>query len=98
MGILPIVHTLDTVAYRSKDFVGNGVEKVGQAADGQLFAEDFRAVAFVAGYVGNVYHAHIHADVAQIGGLVAVYKAIASAVAQTAVQPVGIAYGQHGYA
>ncbi len=42
--------------------------------------------------VGNVNHAHVHADVSHV------VQAISASVAQMAVQAVGIANGQGGYA
>ena len=43
--------------------------------------------------VGNVNHANIHANVTHVVSFVSVYQAVTTAIAQVAVQPVGIADG-----
>ena len=50
----------------------------------------------MAGDVGDVYHAHIHADVAHVAGLLSVDDAVSVPVAQSAVESVGIANGDGG--
>ena len=66
------------------------------SVDGQLFAEYLDPVAGLAVDVGHVDHAHVHADVAHDGGPLAVHHHAPFAVAQVAVQSVGIADGNGG--
>ena len=58
----------------------------------QVLAENLYSIALVAINVGDIDHTYIHADVAYIWRFLAVYDAVASAIAELTVQTVGISY------
>ena len=87
------IDPLHTVAHGGEDFVGDAAEAVGERGDGQMVAKDFHAVAFTAGDVRDINHAHVHADVAHIGRAPAIDEAESIAISQAAVESVGIANG-----
>lgn len=91
------VHSFHSVRNARKHFVGNGVEHVAQNCNGQVVAKYLYRVALLAWYSCYVYHGHVHADVAHILSLVAVNEAVAVAVAEMAVESVGIAYWYGSY-
>ena len=84
------------LTHRSEHFVGNGVELLGESFGRQVVAEDFHAVAFATGDVCHVDHAHIHTDVAHIGSALSVDQTETVAVAETAIEPVGVTDGDGG--
>ena len=90
------VYTAHTGRYACHHLVGDGAEPLGQLGHGQLRAEDLHFVALLAGDIGDVYHAHIHADITHIAGWPAIHDAVSASVAQAAVQSVGIANGYGG--
>ena len=58
-----------------------------------MLAEDLHLVALLTVNARDIDHGHIHTDIAYVLRLLAVYQAIAVAIAQVTVQAVGIAYG-----
>ena len=92
-----IVDALHTVGDAGEYLVGDGVDGVAEHGDGQMLAENLDAVALGTVDVGDVNHADIHTDIAHILGALAVDEAVAVAIAEMAVQTVGIAYGDGGY-
>ena len=90
------VNAVDPIADACEHFVGDGVEGGREGGHGQRVAEDLYAVAFAAGNVGDVDHRYIHADVAHVGGRKPVHQAVATTIAQMAVQSVGITNGNGG--
>jgi len=87
-----VIDALHAVADARKHLVGDGVELVGEHGDGQMVAEDLHTVSLATGDVGHIDHADVHADVAHIVGALPIDEAVAVAVAQMAVETVGIAY------
>jgi len=91
------IDAFDAGGDAGEDFVGDGVEPLGQPGDGKVGAEDLDAVALDAvGDVSDVDHGDVHADIADIGGRLAVYETVATTVAEVAVEAVGIADGDGG--
>ena len=91
------VDFLDAGADAGEDFVGNGVEDIGEDGDGQVVAKDLDHVALVdIRNVGDVYHGDIHTDVAHVRSLTAIDETVAGTTTQMAVQAVGIADGDGG--
>ena len=87
-----VIDALHAVADARKHLVGDGVELVGEHGDGQMVAEDLHTISLATGDVGHIDHADVHADVAHIVGTLPIDEAVAVAVAQMAVETVGIAY------
>lgn len=80
-----------TRADRSKYLVGNRIEYIREYRYGKVVAKDLNRVSLVAVNVGHVDHANVHTDIANVGRLLSVHQAVAMAIAQVAVQSVGIA-------
>ena len=57
-----------------------------------MLAEDLYLIALTTVDARDIDHRHIHTDIAHILRLLTIHQAIAMAVAQMAVQPVGISY------
>jgi len=91
--LVVVVYATDAGADGGEDFVGDGAELVGEDGDGEVVAEDFYAVAFMTVDIRDVYHGYVHADVAYVWRLLSVDETVGVSVAQTPVEPVGIAYG-----
>ena len=87
-----VIDALHAVADARKHLVGDGVELVGEHGDGQMVAEDLHTVSLATGDVGHIDHANVHANVAHIVGALPIDETVAVAVAQMAVETVGIAY------
>ena len=79
-----------------KNLVRNRSQDVGQFGDGGILAEDGDGVADFHVETGDVQHAHVHADVADGGGAVAVHAERGVAAAEVAVDAVGITHGDGG--
>ena len=86
------INALYSVADACKYLVRDGVEDIRQYGDGKVVTEYLNAVTLVAVYSRDVYHGHVHTDIAYILCLLPVDKAVAVAVAQMSVESVGIAY------
>ena len=87
-----VIDALHAVADARKHLVGDGVKLVGEHGDGQMVAEDLHTVSLATGDVGHIDHANVHANVAHIVGALPIDETVAVAVAQMAVETVGIAY------
>jgi hypothetical protein len=61
-----------------------------------LRPEDLYTVSLTARDIGYIYHAHIHTDIAHIGCWATIHDAVATAIAEVAVEAVGISYGDGG--
>lgn len=85
------INALYSVADACKHLVRDGVEDIRQYGDGKVVAEYLNAVTLVAVYSRDVYHGHVHTDIAYILCLLSVDKTEGMTVAQTAVQAIGIA-------
>ena len=85
------IHPLHTVADAREHLVRNGLHHVREHRYGQVVAEYLHGVALLAVNVGHVDHRHVHADVAHVGCLLAVYEAVTPPAAETAVESVGVA-------
>jgi len=81
---------LDSGRDAGEYFVGDGADGIAQYSDWEVIAKDEGMVSRFAFYVGDIDHADVHADVAYVFGPLAVDEAVAVAVAQTAVESVGI--------
>ena len=92
------IYTLHASRHAGEYLVWNRAQHVGQDVHRQVVAEDFHPVSFLTVDVGDVYHAHIHADIADVRSFLPVDQAIASTASQVPVQPVGIADRQRGNA
>ena len=86
-----IVNTLDAGCHAGENLVGDGAAHLAQLLDGHVLAEDFDRVAHLAGGIGHVNHHGIHADVADGGAEFAAHPHAHVAVAEVAVEAVGIA-------
>ena len=86
-----IVNFLDTRADGSQNFVWNCLQGITQHGDGQMVAKDFHHVTFLTGNARNVYHCHIHTDIANVRSPLTIDKAIAGTTPQMTIQSVGIA-------
>ena len=75
------IDTLHTIAHAGHYFIRNGIEPFRQGGGGQFFSEDDDRISFAAGDVCDVYHAHVHADVAHIFGFLTLHKAVSMPVA-----------------
>ena len=91
------INALYSVADACKHLVRDGVEDIRQYGDGKVVTEYLNAVTLVAVYSRDVYHGHVHTDIAYILCLLPVDKAVAVAVAQMTVKSVGIAYWNSCY-
>ena len=80
-GHLLKVNAFYTCANRGKHFVGDGVEYVWENRYGQVIAKDFYLVALFAWNVGDINHANIHANVANVGCFVSINQTVASTIA-----------------
>ena len=87
-----VIDALHAVADARKHLVGDGVKLVGEHGDGQMVAEDLNTVSLATSNVSHIDHADVHADVAHIVSTLPIDEAVAVAVAQMAVETVGIAY------
>ena len=87
-----VIDALHAVADAREHLVGDGVELVGEHGDGQMVAEDLHTVSLATGDIGHIDHADVHTDVAHIIGALPIDEAVAVAVAQMAIETVGIAY------
>ena len=58
-----------------------------------MVAENFNAVAFFTGNSGYVNHCYVHTNVANVRSFLPINQTVGAAIAQMAVQSVGIAYG-----
>ena len=94
--LIYVIDAFDAGGDGGEDFVGDGADGVGEDGGGEVGAEDDGLVALAAVDVGDVDHADVHADIADVGGRTAVDEAITIAVAQSAVESVGIADGDGG--
>ena len=92
------INTLYAFTYGSKHFVRYGFEPLSKLGNGKMVTKNFYGVTFVAGNVGHVNHADIHADVTHIGRWHAVDQTIPSAISQSAIKSVGIPNRKGGYA
>ena len=81
MKSLLVVHALYAVGDGGEDLVGDGLQQVAEDGDGQVGTEDLDGVAFVAVDVGDIDEGHVHADVADVGGVLSIDDAVAVAVA-----------------
>ena len=88
-----IVDSLDAGGDAGEDFVGDGAGGAGYLLQEGGVAEDGHFVVFGAIDSGDVEEAHVHADVADDGHKPAVDEHLCVAVAQMAVEAVGIADG-----
>ena len=61
-----------------------------------MVAENFNAVAFFAGYSGYVNHCYVHTNVANVRSFLPINQTVGVAIAQMAVQSVGITNGDGG--
>ena len=95
MGNLTFLHidVLDTIRNACKHFVGNGSDGIAEHCNGQVVTKDDGMVAHTAVDVGHINHADVHADVPHVVSPLSVHQAVALAVAQTAIQSVGISNG-----
>lgn len=91
------IDALHAVRDTCQHLVGNGVKCIAEHRDGQVIAEDFDHVAFMAGNVRHVNHGHVHADVSHILCLLAIDQAVAMTIAQPTVQSIGITNGYSTY-
>lgn len=92
------IHPLYSCADSRKHLVWYGAKGIAEFGYREVVAEDFDRVAFLAFYVGHINHADIHADVAYVFGRLAIDEAMAVAVAEVAIETVGIADRDGGYA
>lgn len=92
LGIILVleINPLHSVADACKHLVWDGAEDVGEYGDWQMISEDLHGVAFLAVDTCHVHHADIHADIAHILCLHAVYETIAVAVSESSVKPISI--------
>ena len=75
MGLFAEVDTLDTRRNRGQDFVGYGAESFGKSLYGSVFTEDFYRCSYMnIGTFGHIYHAQVHADIANRGAHLAIYQ------------------------
>jgi len=98
--IKDLLITHDDAFYASRnggeDLVRDGAKDGGEFRDGGVFPEDGDGVPYLAGDAGDVQHAHVHADVADGGGAVAVHAEGGGAAAKVAVNAVRITHGNGG--
>ena len=88
--VVLIINALDPVADTGEHFVGDGVQGIAEHSHGQMVTEDLHRVAFLAVNTCDIDHCHVHTDIADILCLLAIDKAVAVAIAEMAVQSVGI--------
>lgn len=88
--VVLIVYSLDSVADTGEHLVGDGVQGIAEHSHGQMVTEDLHRVAFLAVNTCDIDHRHVHTDIADILCLLAIDKAVAVAIAEMAVQSVGI--------
>ena len=86
-----IVNSLHAVADARKHLIRYGVDGIGERSHRQFFAEDDNLIALCAVDVRNVNHSYVHADIAHVLSLLAVYETETVTVAEMAVQSVGVA-------
>ena len=79
------VNSLHAVAYASQYLVRYSVEHVGQYRYRQVVAKYLHAIAFLAVYSRYVNHSYIHTDIAHVFSLLAIYQAVAMAIAEMTV-------------
>lgn len=84
------IDTFHARCYTGENFVGYCVTTFRQNRRQEFVSKDGDMVALLARYVGDVYHADIHAYVPHIFCFPAIDKAKAFSVSKQSVQPVGI--------
>ena len=82
--------SLDAGADASEDFVWDGADGIAEDGDREVVAKDGDLVACLAVDTCDIYHAYVHADIAEIRGFLSIHEAIAIAVAKTTIESVGI--------
>ena len=90
------IYAFYPVADTSEHLVWYGVEHVGEYGYGQIVTEYLHGVALMAVYARDIYHRNVHTYIAHILRTLASYDTVAVAVAQFAVQSVGISYRYGG--
>ena len=91
-----VIDALDTGCDGGEELIGDGTCGGGIALEEVAVAEDDRTVALVAVDIGDIDEAHVHADGSDNGGFVAADEDVPVAVAEAAMEAVGIAYGENG--
>ena len=90
------IHPLHPVADTCQNLIRDSVEGIGEYCYWEIISKYFYAITFLTWDVGHVNHTNIHADVTYIFRLLAVYETIAMAIAEMAVETIGIAYRNSG--
>jgi len=85
------INAFHSVADAGQHLVRDGVENIAQNGDWEILAENLNLITLLTRDVGDIDKGDIHTDITYILGLLTVDEAIAMAVAQVAVQTVGIA-------
>ena len=85
-----IIYSLHTCRDTCQHLIRNGFKHIGKNGYRQMIPEDFHTVTFLTVNIRYVDHADIHTNIAYIGSALPVHQTIGAAVAQMAIQPVGI--------
>ena len=91
---IAVIYSFYSFRYRCQHLVWYRLKPLGNCGYRQIGAEDFNAVSLVAVDICDINHTDIHTDIAYIGRFLPVDNAVSPAVAEPAVQAVGISYGQ----
>ena len=85
------INALDAVADAREHRVRDGVEHIAEHRYGQMLAKNLNLIALLTWDVGDIDEGHIHTDITYVLGLLTIDEAVAMAIAQVAIQTIGIA-------